>query len=185
MTKSFLGFSWFIVLLSVTLQPCRILIGLSEKNNMDSDKLAKDPKKGRDDGKKSYCCNQCNYTGDTPSKLKRHMLVHSGEKPFACTKCNFSAAQKINLKSHMLIHSGEKPYSCKQYIYSFNQPSTLKKHMLSHSGDCRPAEMAVFSFFLPFFGAVFHCDSYLLANHVYFAKKFPRCLFLAAGSDYY
>ena len=36
MTKSFLGFSWFIVLLSVTLQPCRILIGLSEKNNMDS-----------------------------------------------------------------------------------------------------------------------------------------------------
>ena len=41
--------------------------------------------------------------------------------------------------------------------------------------------MAVFSRFWPFWCSFCYCDSYLLANHVYFAKKIvPRRLFLAA-----
>ena len=79
---------------------------------MQTDASAKHPKKPLNDGKKSYSCNQCNYTNDRLSQLKRHMLVHSGEKPFTCTQCDYSAARAPDLKRHVVIHSEEKPFSC-------------------------------------------------------------------------
>ena len=107
-TFTFVHICSFVFLLSVTLQPCTILLSLGEKMEMQVDNFAKHPKKG--DETKSYSCNRCNYTCDWPSSLKSHMLVHSGEKAFSCTKCDYSAKHRNHLKSHMLIHSGEKTF---------------------------------------------------------------------------
>ena len=84
---------------------------------------------------KSHSCNQCSYACKKPSKLKRHILVHSGERPFACIQCNYSSKQSADLKRHMFGHSGEKPFSCLQCSYSCTTSSDLKKHIRTHTGE--------------------------------------------------
>ena len=96
---------------------------------------AEDPKKPLKNAKKSHICKQCCYGCNRPSKLKKHMLVHSGEKPFVCTQCNFSYTRADNLRVHMRTHTGEKPFHCKQCDYSCTTSSHLKEHMLTHSGE--------------------------------------------------
>ena len=83
---------------------------------------------------KSHTCNQCGYQANSASKLKSHMLVHSGEKPFICKQCNYSFTQAGNLKRHMLTHAGVKAFNCKQCNYSSTQAGDLKRHIRTHSG---------------------------------------------------
>ena len=90
--------------------------------------------KDRVDLKKKHNCNQCNYSTDNASHLKRHQLIHSGEKPFACSQCRYSCTVASSLKTHILIHSGENPFKCKQCDYSCKTVSHLKLHILTHSG---------------------------------------------------
>ena len=84
-------------------------------------------------GEKPFVCTQCSYSCTTAGSLKRHMLKHSGEKPFSCKQCNFSCTRTGALKTHMLTHSGEKPFGCTQCNYSSTQTGNLKTHLLSHS----------------------------------------------------
>ena len=49
-----------------------------------------------------YPCSGCDKMFQTPSKLKRHFLCHSGIKPFTCDQCSRSFSQKINMQMHRL-----------------------------------------------------------------------------------
>ena len=90
---------------------------------------------GLHDGKRKHICNQCNYSTNRTSSLKKHKLVHSGEKPFACSQCKYSCTEAGRLKTHLLTHSGEKPFACSQCKYSCNRADSLKTHLLIHSGE--------------------------------------------------
>ncbi|XP_051511434.1 zinc finger protein 770 isoform X2 [Myxocyprinus asiaticus] len=47
-----------------------------------------------------YWCLTCSKCFKAPSKLKRHILIHTGQKPFKCTVCAKAFQQKAYLKIH-------------------------------------------------------------------------------------
>ncbi|KAJ7991162.1 hypothetical protein DPEC_G00294390 [Dallia pectoralis] len=50
--------------------------------------------------KKSHLCTICRKGFDTPSKLSRHFLIHTGMRPFKCTSCSKTFRQPCHLRSH-------------------------------------------------------------------------------------
>lgn len=67
-------------------------------------------------GPKSFICNSCGKAFVENSKLRRHMLVHTGERPFRCNwpGCGKRFSLDFNLKTHMRIHTGDKNRMCAQ-----------------------------------------------------------------------
>ena len=67
-------------------------------------------------------CVQCDIISETKGDLKTHMhQQHDVTKSHTCNQCGYQANSASKLKSHMLVHSGEKPFICKQCNYSFTQ----------------------------------------------------------------
>ncbi len=52
-----------------------------------------------------HVCAECNKGFKTPSKLKRHSLMHTGEKPFHCQLCPKQFKRKDSLVKHMTEHN--------------------------------------------------------------------------------
>jgi len=77
-------------------------------------------------------CQLCSYSSPHDSKIKRHMLTHTGEKPFKCQLCTYSASQKTHIKSHMLVHTGKKLLKCSMCSFSTSLKGNLKTHMVTH-----------------------------------------------------
>lgn len=85
--------------------------------------------------KKMFPCGVCGKHMISASKLRYHMVMHTGEKDFLCTMCPKAYSTIYALKHHMRTHTGERPYECKFCGDKFTRPTTLKSHMRRHTGE--------------------------------------------------
>lgn len=78
-----------------------------------------------------YICNICLKHFETPSKLARHYLIHTGQKPFECDVCHKNFRQLVHLERHQLTHN--LPFSCNICQRHFKNLKTFVKHQQLHS----------------------------------------------------
>lgn len=106
-------------------------------------------------------CNICLKKFSYPSRLSRHLLVHTDDKPFKCSECSKSFRNPYHLRRHQKIHKKQKKYiakkkdpslfnssnvtstsllktenghQCDVCLKTFSVPSKLRRHQIVHSG---------------------------------------------------
>ena len=79
-------------------------------------------------------CDVCGKTFNKPSRLKTHMVFHTGERPFGCDfpGCNWSFPTQSKLSRHKRTHSDVKKYKCHSCDKAFNRSDHLEHHLQSH-----------------------------------------------------
>lgn len=103
----------------------------------------------------SKTCGECGKAFKTPSRLRRHMAIHTGIRPFGCTKCDRGFTEKNKLVAHLKLHGIEDPkvefqgaepkarspvqqasgnHQCSICDKSFVSPWKLKRHQTIHTG---------------------------------------------------
>nr|XP_033497818.1 zinc finger protein 770-like [Epinephelus lanceolatus] len=59
---------------------------------------------------KLHQCHLCSKSFPSPSKLKRHYVIHTGQRPFLCTICGKAFSQSHHLKLHkQKVHPSRPP----------------------------------------------------------------------------
>ncbi|XP_073495135.1 zinc finger protein 770 [Phyllobates terribilis] len=94
--------------------PAKMLRSLQSRN------LNKAPRR------RPYCCDACAKQFETPSKLARHYLTHTGLKPFPCPDCSKTFRQLAHLERHVMTHM--LPLSCDTCHRHFKTFETFSKH---------------------------------------------------------
>lgn len=81
---------------------------------------------------KKHACTFCDRAFFSISKLKLHMVSHTGEKEYQCEICFKFYARRQTLITHMKIHRNIKPHICYICNRAFTQKCTLQGHMKVH-----------------------------------------------------
>ena len=70
----------------------------------------------RSEGSKEarFQCGYCDKSFATPSKVKRHILTHTGEKPFVCQFCQRGFSQKVHMMEHISKHHADESLKAQQ-----------------------------------------------------------------------
>lgn len=78
-------------------------------------------------------CAICNKSYRTPSKLQRHVRVHSGERPYICNLCGRRFTRSDHLKQHMKVHSPNRQKNmCRLCNARFTSCNLLGSHLRTH-----------------------------------------------------
>ncbi|KAK0056368.1 zinc finger protein 184 [Biomphalaria pfeifferi] len=85
--------------------------------------------------KEKFSCEYCGLSFSFSSKLKLHLMKHTGEKPYSCSNCNSAYREKSQLVYHMKSHNGQKDYQCPICNQQFLQKAYLEGHMRKHTGE--------------------------------------------------
>ncbi|XP_060938687.1 zinc finger protein 770-like [Limanda limanda] len=72
--------------------------------------------------KPSHQCRSCSKCFSSPSKLKRHMMIHTGQRPFSCEICGKRFRQKSHLRVHCRTHLLSR-YQKQRSLYINRPPS--------------------------------------------------------------
>ena len=51
-------------------------------------------------GPHQFACPICSKIMETSSKIKRHILIHTGERPYSCQLCDYKCNQNSTLQDH-------------------------------------------------------------------------------------
>lgn len=96
--------------------------------------------------KRPYICNACFKQFETPSKLSRHYLIHTGQKPYRCHTCPKTFRQLVHLERHQQTHL--LPFQCGMCHRSFKNLVTFLKHQQLHGesvqSTMKPSRRSVF-----------------------------------------
>ncbi|XP_040266900.1 zinc finger protein 770 [Bufo bufo] len=91
--------------------------------------------------RRPYCCDACPKQFETPSKLARHYLTHTGQKPFPCPDCSKTFRQLVHLERHMVTHM--LPFQCNICLRHFKNSETFLRHQqLHHSGPVKEVRLS-------------------------------------------
>nr|XP_015206144.1 PREDICTED: zinc finger protein 770 [Lepisosteus oculatus]XP_015206146.1 PREDICTED: zinc finger protein 770 [Lepisosteus oculatus] len=82
--------------------------------------------------RKEYQCSVCPKSFNSPSKLKRHFLIHTGLKPFKCYMCEKSFRQLCHLQNHQHTHSEWKFCDKTQSDFEKEHPCSLQNQSENH-----------------------------------------------------
>ena len=100
---------------------------------------------------KAFKCGQCDYRGESKSKLyghiySKHKSVNERRKhvrrngvPIKCPHCDYTSDRTSNMRSHIISrHKKEKPFECEECDYKAATKYTLKCHIINvHTGERR------------------------------------------------
>ncbi|XP_022070630.2 zinc finger protein 770 [Acanthochromis polyacanthus] len=106
-----------------------LLQTFSKKSGVRGDILSQEPISRKNKTTLKHQCPKCFKLFCSPSKLRRHFLIHTGQKPYSCTVCRKTYRQKVHLKSHLSM-SNKCSLSAsiarkKQMLHNGNQTSDL------------------------------------------------------------
>ncbi|KAG8186909.1 hypothetical protein JTE90_022877 [Oedothorax gibbosus] len=85
--------------------------------------------------KRPLVCAVCNATFPHASRLREHLVSHSGAKLYACALCQRSFGRNSNLLRHLHTHTGDNRFACGVCGRRFGSNSRLKEHLTTHTGE--------------------------------------------------
>lgn len=80
-------------------------------------------------------CEWCKKKFTCQSRLKAHIVKHTGERNFACTICDGKFVTKESLLYHTRTHTGERPYKCPHCDLRLLSASRRAAHIRSQHTD--------------------------------------------------